>query len=230
MEDFLQELTEDAFQHQEPIQQQEQQASEAPPVSLQQTMDDFLKELSEDALQELIEDQEPIQQPSKVAMLQTVIQKAALTLGYKQLKDKQEESIIEFAKGRDVFVSLPTGYGKSLCYTILPKVFDLLRNADRKSMMLVVSPLVALMKDQVASITAMGLSAIYISDKQSTNASLKQSIKNGEYQIIFMSPEALICNMEWRSMLSTHIYQENLIAFVIDEAHCIKKWYVANDK
>ena len=66
--------------------------------------------------------------------------------------------------------------------------------------MLVVSPLVALMKDQVDSTTAMGLSAIHISDRQFISTTVKQSIKNGEYQVIFISPEALICCMEWRSM------------------------------
>ena len=133
---------------------------------------------------------------------------------------------MEFAKGRDVFVSLPTGYGKSLCYVILPSVFDELRKSDKKSIVLVVSPLIALMKDQVDSINAMGLSAIHISDRQFISTTVKQSVKHGEYQLIFISPEALICCMEWRSMLSTKIYQKNLVAFVIDEANCIKKWYV----
>ena len=52
-----------------------------------------------------------------------------------------------------MFVSLPTGYGKYLCYTLLPSVFDLLRGVKEKSIVLVVSPLLALMKDQVASIS-----------------------------------------------------------------------------
>ena len=56
--------------------------------------------------------------------------------------------------------------------------------------MLVVSPLIALMRDQVAAITAMGITATYISDKE--NVGRKQAIKNGEFQIIFISPEALI--------------------------------------
>ena len=89
------------------------------------------------------------------------------------MKDKQEESIMEFAKGRDVFVSLPTGYGKSLCTVILPSVFDELRKSDKKSIVLVVSPLIALMKDQVDSITAMGLSAIHISDRQFISTTVK---------------------------------------------------------
>ncbi len=58
--------------------------------------------------------------------LKAIICCAASSLGFK-LKLQQEESILQFAKGKDVFVSLPTGFGKSLCYILLPRVFDLLR-------------------------------------------------------------------------------------------------------
>ena len=81
------------------------------------------------------------------------------------------------------------------------------------------------MQVQVAAITAMGISATLITDKH-TKTTAKQSIMNEEYQIIFISPEALVGGMEWRSMLATDIYSKNLVAFVIDEAHCIKKLYV----
>ncbi len=142
------------------------------------------------------------------------------------MKDEQTLSIMKFVKGKDVFVSLPTGFGKSLCYILLPIVFDRLRKVDKKSIALVVSPLIALMQDQVSAATAMGVSAIHITDKHATKLIVKQSVKNGEYQIVFISPEALVGGMEWRSMLATDIYANNLVAFVIDEAHCIKKWYV----
>ena len=52
----------------------------------------------------------------------------------------------------------------------------------------------------------------------------KQAIKNGMFQIVFISPEALIL-LKWRNMLSNKVYRDNLVAFVADEAHCIKKWY-----
>ena len=60
-------------------------------------------------------------------------------------------------EGNDVFLSLPTGYGKSLCYTALPYAFDELRATDTLSVVVVVSPLIALMKDQVAVYSAKGL-------------------------------------------------------------------------
>ena len=76
--------------------------------------------------------------------------------------------------GNGVFVSLPTGYGKSLCYILLPRIFDFVRGAKNKSIVVVVSPLTALMKDQISSITEMGLLAAVISDKESTSSTVKK--------------------------------------------------------
>ena len=84
--------------------------------------------------------------------------------------------------------------------------------------------MIALMSDQVAAITALGLSAAYVTDRKSTSYCVKMEIKKGEYQIIFVSPEALFLSVEWRSMLSSDLYRSNLVGFIIDEAHCIKKW------
>ena len=68
-------------------------------------------------------------------------------------------------RGNDVFVSLPTGYGKSLCYAALFYAFDQLRASSHPSIIIVVSPLVALMKDQVASYSAKGLKVGCITDQ-----------------------------------------------------------------
>ena len=77
---------------------------------------------------------------------------AAANLGYCSLKPEQELAILSFMEGNDVFVSLPTGFGKSLCYSAasLPYAFDQLRTTARQSIVIVVSPLIALMRDQVA--------------------------------------------------------------------------------
>ena len=72
-------------------------------------------------------------------------------LGY-ELRAKQLEVVFKFMRGQDVFVSLPNGSGKSLCYSVLSWTFDRLRKRRKPSSL--VSPLVALMKDQVASLTA----------------------------------------------------------------------------
>ena len=59
--------------------------------------------------------------------LSTIIQEAACTLGYPKLRLEQERAVLAFVLGKDVFVSLPTGSGKSLCYTMLPTAFNILR-------------------------------------------------------------------------------------------------------
>ena len=70
-------------------------------------------------------------------------------LGYRELKKKQEEIILRFISGNDVFGVLPTGFGKSLCYTCLSGIFDVLLENPGYSIVVVVSPLTAIMKDQV---------------------------------------------------------------------------------
>ena len=100
-----------------------------------------------------------------------------------------------------MFVSLPTGYGKTLCFTLLPPVIDLLRGVKEKSIVLVVSPLLALMKDQVASISEKGLSLVFVSDKDSTPPTMKREIKNGNFQVVFTSPECLFLSMKWKNIL-----------------------------
>ena len=84
------------------------------------------------------------------------------------LKPKQEEALIHLYDGRDVFAWFPTGYGKSLCYQLLPFMFDfkLKRTSSRRSersVVLVLSPLVSLMVDQVAGLKKRGVSAAILS-------------------------------------------------------------------
>ena len=75
---------------------------------------------------------------------------ASTTMDYERMKSEQLQIVESFVTGHDVFGVLPTGYGKSRCYACLPSVFDcLLQKPNGFSIVLVVSPLVALMKDQV---------------------------------------------------------------------------------
>ena len=76
---------------------------------------------------------------------------AAQALGYSTLKDKQIEVVRKFLEGHDVFGVLPTGYGKSICFACLPLIFDHLSGLKESSIVIVVAPLVAIMKDQVCS-------------------------------------------------------------------------------
>ena len=72
---------------------------------------------------------------------------SAQSLGYLQLKDKQKDVITNFLSGNDVFAILPMGYGKSLCYTCLPRACDILSETEG-SMIVVLTPLVAIIQDR----------------------------------------------------------------------------------
>ena len=86
-------------------------------------------------------------------------------LGYAKVRQEQFDVILNFLKGNDVFVSLPTGGGKSLCYACLPYVYDHLRDKTSSSIAIVISPLNALMQDQVTSFTKRGMTAVHVGKK-----------------------------------------------------------------
>ena len=85
--------------------------------------------------------------------------------GYK-LKKEQEEAIRKFISGKDVFVCLPTGYGKSVCFMFLPEIMDVVHSRiSRTSIVLVVTPLTSLMKDQVDACISHGVKAVAVSSE-----------------------------------------------------------------
>ena len=107
---------------------------------------------------------------STMSEIERIVVEAAASFGYSCLKDEQEKALKAFAGGNDVFVSLPTGYGKSLCYALLTSIFDKKRRlTEKESIAMIVSPLIALMKDQSSSFTEKGIVSGYVSDKESTN-------------------------------------------------------------
>ncbi len=98
-------------------------------------------------------------------VLTAAIRVATIKLGYKELKPSQELAVRSLVDGRDVFVSLPTAdSGKSLCFCVLPGVFDEFRKSPGSSLVMLVSPLVELMKDQVKAMTDRGTSAVYVGE------------------------------------------------------------------
>ena len=143
-------------------------------------------------------------------------------LGYSGLRPLQDLVVKKFLQGKDVFVSLPTGSGKSLCYCILPAVFDILRKVKDASIVVVVSPLVALMKDQVSAMTKRGMKAVYASELSDDDTAM--DVCSGQFQLVYMSPESLLTDVRWRDMLQSPVYEENLVALIVDEAHCVTKW------
>ncbi len=103
----------------------------------------------------------------------------------------RKKQFLHFYRTQDVIISLPTCYGK--CYFLLPPTHDKLRNMENKSIVLVVSLLVALMQDQGASIKLKGISAACLADE---SASTKKLIKRGAYWVLCASPEAF-STLEW---------------------------------
>ncbi len=83
------------------------------------------------------------------------------------LKPEQKQAILSFAEGKDVFCCLPTGYGKSFCYSLLPRVFDRMHNRNNCSIVICILPLVSLMMDQQAKFLNMGITAEFISETHS---------------------------------------------------------------
>ena len=138
-----------------------------------------------------------------------------------QLNPFQIRAISEFVKGeRDLFVNLPTGYGKSLIYQALLLVFDNLNNS-LEHVVVVVSPLVNLMKDQVKSLRALGISAVSLSSLEEGEA---EKVERALFSLVFGTPESWLRNEGWRQILSNPIYTEKLCCIAVDEAHVIKHW------
>ena len=141
---------------------------------------------------------------------------------YKDVREHQRKVIEGYCSGKDVFLSAPTGSGKSLTFEVAPYVFDYLENGERLevcSVCLVVVPLVALMKDQVASLVARGISAASVG-ADCTREQVKE-ISEGKYALVFGSPEALFnCHQS----ISHGKLRKNLKAVFVDVSHCIAKW------
>ena len=140
----------------------------------------------------------------------------------------KDEAIRAVYNGKDVFLWLPTGYGKSLCYQCLPFLFDYkLSKVDssKKSVCLVVSPLVSLMVDQVVSLRAKGVHAAILSGNKGIDVKIlatDKEIGDGTHSLLFSSPEALACD-KWRQMLMEAPLSNQVVAITIDEAHCVSQ-------
>ena len=135
------------------------------------------------------------------------------TYGYSCFQGQQEAIINHVLSGGSGLVLLPTGGGKSLCYQIPALLLD--------GVAIVVSPLIALMQDQVASLTELGVAAVYLSSacEFSENQSSIQKIRNGLVKLVYVTPEKLVS--EWFLSFLSRI---KISLFAIDEAHCVSHW------
>ena len=120
----------------------------------------------------------------------------------------------------DVYVNLPTGYGKSVVFQALPMVFALVDRCE-KNIMIVISPLINLMKDEVHGLSLLGVSTTSLIDI--SLAEIKK-VESGEFSIIYGSPESWLGDIRWRRMLASETYKSNVRAVAVDEAHVICHW------
>lgn len=154
--------------------------------------------------------------------IEKAIAKACHVVGI-TLKEKQREAVVTFVRGSDVFVSLPTGFGKSMCFVLLPLIYDVLRHRSDTSIVICISPLTSLMMEQSAKYSVQGVTSAFVGELQEDLDTL-QDVRTGMIQLLYISPESLLRNPQWRDMLLSSVYQDNLVAFVVDEAHCIAHW------
>ena len=160
--------------------------------------------------------------------LETAVQLSfeSLSTGYLCIRDNQKEAVLAALSGKDVFIRLPTGYGKTLITAVLPGAFDRTRQKERHFMVLCVCPLISLMIDQRRRLRQMGVTADFLGSAQDDKSAV-QAIVSGQVQCILASPETILKNQLVRDMLLSPLYQEYLAAIIIDEAHCISHWLVA---
>lgn len=133
--------------------------------------------------------------------------------GFDSFRTPQEDIINEVISGKDVLVLMPTGGGKSLCYQI-PAII-------RPGVGIVVSPLIALMEDQVAALKLQGIQAAYYNSSLTTEEarSVLNQLHNNELDLLYIAPERLIST----SFLE-RLSECAIALFAIDEAHCISQW------
>jgi ATP-dependent DNA helicase RecQ len=133
--------------------------------------------------------------------------------GYDSFRPLQEEIINDIVAGRDVFALLPTGGGKSLCFQ-LPALI-------KAGLTVVISPLIALMKDQVDALTVNGIPATFLNSSLDADEARARwrGLHEGKYRLLYVAPERLMLG-DFIEQLGK--WNVNLIA--VDEAHCISEW------
>ena len=131
--------------------------------------------------------------------------------GFTSFRPLQEDIINDSLAGKDVVALLPTGGGKSLCYQ--------LRAMAAEGLTLVVSPLIALMKDQVDAMTELDIPATFLNSSLSPAESARrwQMLSRGEFKILYLSPERI-------KGMTEQLGLWNLDFIAVDEAHCISEW------
>ena len=146
-------------------------------------------------------------------MLQHAHEILKTTFGFQKFRPSQEKIIDSLLQGNDALVLMPTGGGKSLCYQIPALV--------RTGTGIIVSPLIALMQDQVDALKQLGVNAAYLNSslEYSEATAVEQNLINGELDILYVAPERLLTERMMRMLDNAR-----LSLFAIDEAHCVSQW------
>jgi ATP-dependent DNA helicase RecQ len=148
--------------------------------------------------------------PNKVPQLLPLLKQY---FGFTSFRPLQEEIIRNALAGKDVFALLPTGGGKSLCFQ-LPAM-------AQPGLTVVVSPLIALMKDQVDALQASGVPATFLNSSLAAGESRARlrGLHNGQYRLLYAAPERLML-----SGVMSDLQRWNVNLLAVDEAHCISEW------
>jgi ATP-dependent DNA helicase RecQ len=133
--------------------------------------------------------------------------------GYKAFRGQQAEIIDALVAGQDALVIMPTGGGKSLCYQIPALVRD--------GTGIVISPLIALMENQVEALHSLGIRAGFLNSTLSPEAiyATEQALQAGEFDLLYVAPERLL-----QARTINLLQHTRLALFAIDEAHCVAQW------
>jgi ATP-dependent DNA helicase RecQ len=155
-----------------------------------------------------------LQSPNILSILSEVF-------GYETFRGPQQDIIEHVTGGQDALVLMPTGGGKSLCYQI-PAIA---RQRTGLGITIVVSPLIALMHDQVGALHEAGVSAAFLnSTLNNTEAQdIEQRLRRGDITLLYAAPER-ISTPRFLAMLDSLYAQNSLSLFAIDEAHCVSQW------
>ncbi|UAJ78996.1 DNA helicase RecQ [Leifsonia sp. ZF2019] len=143
----------------------------------------------------------------------TAVEALKTVFGYDSFRGQQAQIIDQVVGGGDAVVLMPTGGGKSLCYQIPSLV--------REGTGVVVSPLIALMQDQVDALTAVGVRAAFLNSTQDgqQRAAVERAYLSGELDILYVAPERLSSEATKR-----FLERGRIALFAIDEAHCVSQW------
>ena len=141
--------------------------------------------------------------------------------GYESFRGPQRDIIEHVTRGQDALVLMPTGGGKSLCYQI-PAIA---RQNAGLGITMVVSPLIALMHDQVGALHEAGVSAAFLNSTLSMDEAqtIEQRLRRGEITLLYAAPER-ITTPRFLALLDSLYSQNALSLFAIDEAHCVSQW------